>query len=581
MRAIWAAFFMSVAFLSLYHIKNERLESQRWQKYQEDSAVSFHVKATEPPLGQQRKRDMVSSPRPSGSQGTAVCASNAMGRWCWKKGTELHDASALVIFGGHGGYEDPLAVLIEEGYAVWKRNTGCATDECATYGDDEAEAVRRSKVAQRGFLNNWGYLGYLSDSSPSRPVLENLVFLSMSSSGGLDTTLEAVDEGLARCRTSNTFTPIHCSDMSSPLYADYFTRFNNLFERPFTGKTARSCSQFILPGTVVNEFPPQLFQKANAMPVAGKALDAKFLYTVWEPLFKDYVGSGPVPSLHPSSTERTYLTAWNDVGFWSWDPAYPDVDRTLVVIGGSTIHPDVELVRQGLKVWKTRVNCHRIHLNAWGEEHHNDLYHVCTESWGYLQYLGDPDPNKVTADYIAFVHGHYEAWHQPGSLVTVISQAVDCTAIRKTYTPLVQYDITDYWVRDWGSDGTAAKWIHIWNEKLGSQPTSQLVPATVDNLSAWAAGSFVIPRAEAEMHPPSFYQLAIKEKVVGGREGFNGFFFEYTWHLFFGQSPVLTRTQLSLRECPDMTYAIKHPKFIRQKQLKLERMENRLQQEGK
>eukprot|EP01064_Diplonema_japonicum_P037870 TRINITY_DN9001_c0_g1_i1.p1 TRINITY_DN9001_c0_g1~~TRINITY_DN9001_c0_g1_i1.p1 ORF type:complete len:581 (+),score=80.68 TRINITY_DN9001_c0_g1_i1:46-1788(+) len=574
MRIIWVVLLVSAAFLSLYGVSNGRLQGDVKMRMVRLQSKTRQVQQTDE---NNDSKQETAEPIPiEHEKGGAVCASNMIGHWCWKRGTDLKNASALVILGKHGGYEDPVAALTDAGYAVWKRNTGCSDDACKVYDNAGVEITRRNKASLRAFGDAWGYLGYLADASPARPVFNDLIFLSSPAFSSLGAELPEIEKKLKEFRRTGRLTPIDADATASPVSVDFLEKYNELFgvSLPPDSSTL-TIRQFILPGSCLSKFKPEYFRKVFTMHVASGNQDAAFLHRLWGLLFKGVVRAHTAP-LHPSSSENVFMMSWNAVGFWAWDPSAPHVQHTLAVIGGSTVHPTTELVRRGMKVWKVRKNCREHHLALWGQQYIGDLSNVCTESWGYLQYLADPDVAKATADYVVFIHGHHEAWHQPGDIGVVIQEAVQCAEVRKAYTPLVIYDITKYWVRGWGNDGTASKWISMWNSALGKAPTSQMVPNNVKNLHAWAAASFVVPQSAITKHPPSFYQLALKEKATKGRQGLTGFFFEYTWHLFFGMAPVISPEDLKIPQCPNMLYAINHPKFIRQKAAKIARMEKSL-----
>ena len=96
---------------------------------------------------------------PVGCLANVCTASNAAGTWRWRNGG-AYVGDMLVVIGG--SVYDVDKELIDLGYTVWVANERCD----------------RSKVKHDWTCKeNWGYLKYLSDTDPDKPVANSVAFI--------------------------------------------------------------------------------------------------------------------------------------------------------------------------------------------------------------------------------------------------------------------------------------------------------------------------------------------------------------------------------------------------------------------
>eukprot|EP01060_Flectonema_neradi_P034311 TRINITY_DN597_c6_g1_i1.p1 TRINITY_DN597_c6_g1~~TRINITY_DN597_c6_g1_i1.p1 ORF type:complete len:337 (+),score=33.14 TRINITY_DN597_c6_g1_i1:48-1013(+) len=226
----------------------------------------------------------------------------------------------------------------------------------------------------------------------------------------------------------------------------------------------------------------------------------------------------------------------NTAGSWSWREGGAYINQSLIVIGGNNHSVVDELVDLGYTVWTRNQDCQKIQpkLNE----------QVCREFFGYLGYLADGDPKKPRPPNVIFIHGHEYAWHQRHGW-DVLQPSVKCAEKKDEFVPLVSMEwevanASSYRAYIEGKPKYTLKrgktnksYIEMYNELFGKLRTID-----VEYLQGWCCGQYVIPQSIIQRNPVEFYDQLLS-KFLTGKGGFrgslNGYFLEYTFHLFFGE----------------------------------------------
>ena len=226
----------------------------------------------------------------------------------------------------------------------------------------------------------------------------------------------------------------------------------------------------------------------------------------------------------------------NTMGKWMWREGGVFINQSLIVIGGSNHTVVQELVDLGYMVWVRKQNCHEV-LPALNPQ-------VCREYYGYLGYLADGSIDKPRPPNVIFLHGHQYAWHQRHGW-DVLQPSVKCAEKKEEFVPLVSME----WEVGNASSyrayiekkpkytlkrgKTNKSYLEMYNELFGKLRTVE-----VENLQGWCCGQYVIPQSIIQKNPVQFYDQLLSKFLTGKggyRGSLNGYFLEYTFHLFFGE----------------------------------------------
>ena len=242
--------------------------------------------------------------------------------------------------------------------------------------------------------------------------------------------------------------------------------------------------------------------------------------------------------------------AENHVGMWWWrvprqadgslvpEPwKIPAEYKTLVVIGGRLDNPTKELTAHGKVVWRLQ--------DQWFGPQCNP--ERCVETFGYMNYLADPHPEKPVLPYIMFVHGHDRSWHQQGSALNMVSTDNErCIEESGGYTPLSSLACPTLWQPPSS---------HV-SELVNAAPffTDYLPHLDKETpIEGYIGATFGLPARVVAMHPPEFYQGLLDNHNRKNDITYNGIFFEFIYHYIFGE-PQRIDTQAP--RCPHYDLAL-------------------------
>eukprot|EP01064_Diplonema_japonicum_P015478 TRINITY_DN2318_c0_g1_i3.p1 TRINITY_DN2318_c0_g1~~TRINITY_DN2318_c0_g1_i3.p1 ORF type:complete len:539 (+),score=122.22 TRINITY_DN2318_c0_g1_i3:53-1618(+) len=187
-----------------------------------------------------------------------IVKSNAMGTWTYDP--EGSNLDTIVVVGGQN--VDPTEVLVRAGYVVWMRN-----DDCRGLLKKATKATRDSIYA--ACREMWGYLGYLSDSDPAKPVGKQVAFVhghlqSWHQPGDLGKIIsDAVScsnkvDGyvpLTKVRTANINRKWEESGMAEKWIAHWNKQYGDIYT--VKGKRLESfcCASAVVPQSVIEKRP--------------------------------------------------------------------------------------------------------------------------------------------------------------------------------------------------------------------------------------------------------------------------------------------------------------------------------------
>ena len=218
----------------------------------------------------------------------------------------------------------------------------------------------------------------------------------------------------------------------------------------------------------------------------------------------------------PEPVDESIVVESNSVGNWKYRKTVPQVNDTLIVIGGSICPKNVmdELLNAGFLVWISNYVCL--------DKDHPQLY--CKEQQGYVRYLSDKDPKRPIRDRIAFLHGHGPKWHTGGiDPMLLLTTALNCSRGYDGFVslhPLIYAD--SMWLHNPYWAGYGPQWNTYFSEFTGVLETRRRAPQSAQ---------FVVPKSFITRND-SFWEKA-KELTVN-KPVLNSQFWEYSWHVAFG-----------------------------------------------
>ena len=135
--------------------------------------------------------------------------------------------------------------------------------------------------------------------------------------------------------------------------------------------------------------------------------------------------------------------------------------------------------------------------------------------------------------YVAFIHGHENAWHQSKNIMDVINE--------KKWLDKNYFSLNNYPVDTWNSNGeywpTLRKlWPVYFKDAFN-------IEETPDRIVNDCCAQFVVSRAQILKHPRETYKkwldlVLFDYKNYDAHDQKIAVIFEYLWHIIFGQ-PVI------------------------------------------
>eukprot|EP01064_Diplonema_japonicum_P028597 TRINITY_DN4419_c0_g1_i1.p1 TRINITY_DN4419_c0_g1~~TRINITY_DN4419_c0_g1_i1.p1 ORF type:complete len:605 (+),score=77.23 TRINITY_DN4419_c0_g1_i1:171-1985(+) len=213
----------------------------------------------------------------------SVVRSNAIGTWIWNP--KILKKNVLVVIGGTD--LDPSPGLVSRGFMVWRRNMHCAVHLSKIWG-----APLEKRHSRHICTESWGYLGYLIDRDPMKPVADYTVFIhghlhSWHQPGDLALI---IDDAVECAVTTGRYTPLTMVDMmdkwtvweNQGVVKRWINSWNSLFSdiRPIKGTRLQNwcCASFVLPRAVIEANPISVYERYLAQRVRH-ALDPEMQLT--------------------------------------------------------------------------------------------------------------------------------------------------------------------------------------------------------------------------------------------------------------------------------------------------------------
>eukprot|EP01059_Diplonema_ambulator_P000706 TRINITY_DN1056_c0_g1_i1.p1 TRINITY_DN1056_c0_g1~~TRINITY_DN1056_c0_g1_i1.p1 ORF type:complete len:573 (+),score=30.67 TRINITY_DN1056_c0_g1_i1:88-1806(+) len=492
-------------------------------------------------------------------------ASNKRGTWMWVPGGK-YVGEVVVVLGGNDASH--VSRLLAEGFVVWTRNIG-STEE-GEFSQEEWDITVKRKLDMD---EAWGYLGYLSDPDPRKPTGEYTAFIG--SSQDTEPSITSLIAAITCSRITRSIAPVNrrWKITPNPAHYDLINKVSTtMFSKPYPKDATLWGPEFVVPSAMIATHDHQFYRNMEeTIPWTGNVNIMKYLWPAVfnlpvnqqtargvpqcdDPLFREVAETKATQwNVGGTLPDPEGYVEWNAMGVWLWpiNINVHDNDVPLVIIGGTRHDPTRELLKWGYKVWKRNLDCQRYLRSIWGVDETNEAFHICTESWSYLGYLSDADPARPESDWTVFHHGHLQSWHQPGDMKLVLKDALECAKNRpRRLTPITKVDTMSVW-KGWEGTGKAARWIQTWNKAFG-----EIRKIEGDRLQAWCCASFVLHKSLIARHGHETYHKFLRQKIEGfsgKNKDATGYFFEYTFHLIFGEPEIVDIS--GIPECPNFTYA--------------------------
>eukprot|EP01060_Flectonema_neradi_P038766 TRINITY_DN824_c6_g1_i1.p1 TRINITY_DN824_c6_g1~~TRINITY_DN824_c6_g1_i1.p1 ORF type:complete len:1295 (+),score=149.23 TRINITY_DN824_c6_g1_i1:304-3885(+) len=230
---------------------------------------------------------------------------------------------------------------------------------------------------------------------------------------------------------------------------------------------------------------------------------------------------GPSPNLDYECRPLTGKVRYNSHGCWSENSGSKWQRNILVVTTGDAAFRESgirEIQKHGYNVWipTSYGNCSKFGTDTYG--------YSCREGFGVLSYLADP--NRPVADYIVFSHSHINSWHQEGSIVEAIKQALPI--ISKTHRGISLN--AKYFPEEW----------NIRTNNIPAQYNSAIsgTGARPMNLSRpllfHCCTQIIVP--SEQLHRNMNPKAAVKLLELSQRnKTYSGWWFEYVFHFVIGE----------------------------------------------
>eukprot|EP01064_Diplonema_japonicum_P008981 TRINITY_DN16457_c0_g1_i1.p1 TRINITY_DN16457_c0_g1~~TRINITY_DN16457_c0_g1_i1.p1 ORF type:complete len:520 (+),score=55.89 TRINITY_DN16457_c0_g1_i1:36-1595(+) len=470
----------------------------------------------------------------------ALYDANAYGRWMWDP--DSYKGEVLVVVGAFN--PDPTPALLARGYMVWKPNTGCLRargSKCEFSSQTHRFNERHIRVRGYPLL---AYATYLQDPSP--PTATYTVFMSDNHK----TFFSELDTALTTVQTTQRFTPLSTTEVVIFEHARY-EAFKRTLDLLHPGNTlshplkTKQGFQFAIPTSLIS---PKVkyglllsFQLQLPAPARAKPLDYRqFFEFAFPQLFP-----GGASKRNSTVLSASAVVRFNEMGTWVYDPRGANLD-TIVVVGGTDKDPTEALVPAGYTVWRRNEDCTK-QTSAVVAAPERQIRFTCHEMWGYFGYLTDTDPWKPVGKQVAFIHGHLESWHQPGSIDAIVADAVTCSKATNNFVALTKVRTKNI-NRRWQESGQAEQWISIWNENFGD-----IRKLNGNRLESYCCATAVVPQAVIAKKEAATYARFVEPKFM---VQVGGFFYEFVFAMMFDQ-PEEINTTAQIPECKDFTYADK------------------------